>query len=435
MPALLRDCRSLLLVAYTLLGLGLLLSSGMYTPLALLLVTLAFLAALGAWRASSRDGSNVPPVGLAAASLVTMLLAQLPFANAFYLQSLLYDRGVLACIALATLLVLFGYATKRARWSSWRRRVFLIVLCMGIAIQWLLPWASPAPLVDVFVMLQGAAKGLLYGHDPYTLTFVDIYGGQGISKPITTYTYPPANILLLAPFFAVFGDVRFGMLAANLVTLLLLWRLTRRDDDAWGELLLLLFLFHPRAAFTVEQAWLDPLILGVLSLALLLREEGERAWSAAAYGVFLSMKQYLVFFLPLWWLLERRPKHLLIGLCTGALTMLPFLLWHPGPAVFNGLLFHMSDAFRPDSLTVASLVYAKTGIAAGRSVSLAVGLVFAAATVWTCRRMPMPFGFLLASSVTFFAVFLLGSQAFCNYYMLVSGLLLLAVAAPQARSA
>ena len=429
--AFLRSGRSLLLLAYTFLALGLLWSNGLYHPVALLLVTAGFAALLGAWKAAFSDPDDDRPVGLAVACLVVLLLAQLPFANAIYLQSLLYDRAVLWFTLAAAVAVALAYGTRRARWSAWRPRVFAAAFCGGLAVQWLIPWVSPEPFIDVYVMLQESARALLAGQDPYTATFFDIYGGQGISKPITTYTYPPANILLLTPFFALLGDVRFGMLAANLITILLLWRFARCEDDAWAELLVLLFVFHPRAAFTIEQSWVDPLILGVLSLALLLREQRREGWSAAAYGVMLAMKQYLVFFLPLWWLLERRPTYLLLGVLAGLLTVAPFLVWHPGPAVHNGLLFHLSDAFRPDSLTLASFVYHATGMVAGRWLSGIAGIAFSAAALWTCRALPKPLGFVLASAVTFFALFFLGSQGFCNYYMLASGVILLAVAAPR----
>ncbi len=51
------------------------------------------------------------------------------------------------------------------------------------------------------------------------------------------------------------------------------------------------------------------------------------------------------------------------------------------------------------------------------------------ATFLLLRKLPKPLGYLYAVTVITFAMFLLGSQAFANYYYVVSGLLLFLIAA------
>ena len=305
-----------------------------------------------------------------------------------------------------------------------RTNLFFATLLCGIGMLLLMPVVSPKPHIDVHYMMQTVSERFLDGYNPYVTRFSDLYEGTGSSKPLTTFTYPPGNLLLLLPFFALFGDVRFGLVAALLLWLWTVWKFSR-DETSWAQVLLLLGVLHPRIQFVLEQGWIDPLILGALSLALLLHEADKAKCSAVLYGVFLGLKQYLVFFLPHYWLLERNPKKWLLAGLGGIALFLPFFLWNAEATLQNGILFHLEDTFRGDSLTLVSALHPFTHWEPSRGWSLLVGAVFCALTLWTCRRLSHMQGFLLASTVTTFAVFFLGSQAFGNYYFLVSGLQLL----------
>ncbi|MEK7218622.1 MAG: hypothetical protein AAB728_04120, partial [Patescibacteria group bacterium] len=77
-----------------------------------------------------------------------------------------------------------------------------------------------------------------------------------------------------------------------------------------------------------------------------------------------------------------------------------------------------------------------TGIVPPKWWTLAVSALASVLSVPWFRRLPRATAFLSASVLTLFATFLFGTQAFANYYYLVSGLLVLLIAClpPEARA-
>jgi heme/copper-type cytochrome/quinol oxidase subunit 4 len=184
----------------------------------------------------------------------------------------------------------------------------------------------------------------------------------------------------------------------------------------------------------IEQGWTEPFIAGAFGLFLWLRERRRGSLApAAAYGFMLSLKQYLVFFVLHLFMIERRGKALTIAAVTGFLTCLPFLVWDPVSFYTYGVRFQLETAFRPDGLTIVALFHRLFGLTAGKWLAALVGLGVA---LYTYRRfLPLGLvGYLLAVTLTTFSIFLFGSQAFCNYYYLVS-VLCLFVFAVHARPA
>jgi hypothetical protein len=141
----------------------------------------------------------------------------------------------------------------------------------------------------------------------------------------------------------------------------------------------------------------------------------------------LSLKQYLVYFVLHLFMIERRGKALAVAAATGFLTIVPFLVWDPVSFYTYGVRFQLATTFRPDGLTIVSLFHRLFGLTAGKWLAALVGLGVA---LYTYRRfLPLGLlGYLLAVTLTTFSIFLFGSQAFCNYYYLVSVLCLFVLA-------
>jgi hypothetical protein len=137
--------------------------------------------------------------------------------------------------------------------------------------------ASSAPRIDVWEMFQAASRGLLHGHNVYTQRWSPNLPGES-----RIYTYFPSSAVVLAPFYALFGDVRFGVMCAWLVSAVLIGRMTGDERAAtFGALVLL----YPFLTFSVEQSWSEPLILvGLLLMAL---------------AVVLTFQQYDLIFVPM----------------------------------------------------------------------------------------------------------------------------------------
>ena len=339
-------------------------------------------------------------------------------------------RVVLAVVSLFLIGAVSATFLRRAPDFRSCRAVFFAAIVAGVGLRLAMLLVSPSPVVDVFVMFQESAQHLLAGLNPYMVPVSDVYHGtRDYGYRVFGYSYLPANLLLQTLAYGLAGDFRYGCIAAELVVS---WTLYRVARPARGRLVpmlvVLLFLFHPRGLFVIEQGWTEPFIAGTFALFLWLRDRWpDSAWPGAAYGYMLSLKQYLVYFVLHLFMIERRPKALAAVAATGFLTIVPFLVWDPTSFYTGGVRFVLSTAFRPDGLTVVALLYQLFGFTAGKWLAALVGL---GVGVYTYRRFLNLglVGYLLAVTLTTFSIFLSGSQAFCNYYYLVSVLWLFALA-------
>ena len=168
---------------------------------------------------------------------------------------------------------LYGRGAPKRRascWSSWLQVQLWSLLSFGsppaLAASVLLVGgaciamviASPAPRIDVWEMYQAVARGLLHGHNVYTQ-----HWSPKLPHQATTYAYFPGAAVVLTPFYALFGDVRFGEILALLASAVLIGRMARDPQGAMFGALLLLF---PYLTFSVEQSWSEPVNLVVLLL-------------------------------------------------------------------------------------------------------------------------------------------------------------------------
>ena len=284
-------------------------------------------------------------------------------------------------------------------------------LTFAILLYLLVPVMSPSPRIDVFTAGQESTSRLLASENPYASSITDPYGGQkdfGYEK-MPGYPYLPGS-LLLQTVGGLFGDVRWVSVASMLLSAFLLWKISG------SGLLSLLWLYQPRGLFVVEHAWVEPLMVVTLLLMLKVKQQG------ILFGLLLSLKQSLLFFLVHGLFLERRT--LLKGIIVAAVIIVPFVLWDTAAFQEGVIEFSFAMGHRSDALTLPT----RMGIVLPRLWTLAVGLVASLITLRVFRSLPRPLGFLYAATITTFAMYLLGSQAFVNYYFFVGGLLLSTVA-------
>jgi hypothetical protein len=335
-----------------------------------------------------------------------------------------YYRAVLAVVSLALGgAVWAAFLRRESRPVGWRAFFFAGALA-GFGLRLWMLRVSPAPVIDVFVEFQESARHLLAGLNPYTVPVSDVYQGtQDYGYRLLGYAYLPANLYLQTAAYALTGDFRYGCIAAEAVVALALYRVAGPGRRV-AMLAVLLFVFHPRGLFVIEQGWTEPFIAGAFALFLWLRERRPASLGpAAAYGYMLSLKQYLVYFVLHLFMIERRGKALAIAAVTGALTCVPFLVWDPPSFLTYAVKFQLETPFRPDGLTVVSLLHRLLGLTAGKWLAGLVGLCVAAFTYRRFQPLGLV-GYLLSVTLTTFSIFLFGSQAFCNYYYLVSVLCL-----------
>lgn len=177
---------------------------------------------------------------------------------------------------------------------------------------------------------------------------------------------------------------------------------------------LALLLTFPRLPMVIEWGWSEPVSVGLLVLAM--------RWRAVEWVGVMS-KQYL---LPLGAVLLRgagvvpasewkaravSPKYVIPAaalLLTGGM-----VLWSPAAFWHSAMALQFRQPFRADSLSLAALVFDRTG---WQFPALAALGITGALTLWMAWRRTR---LVVACAVVLPVFFLLSKQAFLNYWFLV----------------
>ncbi len=419
--------------AHALLAIAMARSDGHEQPFALALVLLSAPAMVFAMRAS-RDPSSkwngVEPFAWALALASTISLLDLPPGRSIA-ESVSF-APFLAMSALASALVasyavdLWAPRVMPSRLARVRRWALLaLAAALGA---WLLR-ASPSPAIDVWQVHQQGSDTLLHGHSVYAEGVISTDDSHSHARLISSYAYPPLNLVLTTIGFALTGETRWAQLVAILAgSGVILWLIAQRASrrSTFADLVVVCLLFHPRGLFVLEQAWGEPLALPFLAgFALAVSARPFRA-AAVLAGLVVALKQHFVLYLPALALVPGiGVSGALVALATAAATYLPFLLVTPNGLFTAVVLHHLGNPLREDSLSI-------TGTLSRFGVQLPswVGIVASFVTFSTLRLVPRVVGALLLSSVlTFLVFYVFGRQAFCNYYYLLDATVLIAAAA------
>lgn len=338
--------------------------------------------------------------------------------------------AVLAASTVLTWVTLWrpGLAANRVGWTG----LGAAVMGLGAVVA-----GSLRPRIDVWVLLQDAARGLLTGRNPYTMAFPAAPQGQTTE----CFTYLPGSFLLGAPG-RLAGDVRWAELAVLLIGWLALVAAVRRRAsgrlDTTSQTLPLLTapvlalatfaLVMPATVRVVQQSWTDSLLVGLvlLTVALVIRDHTTMAMLPLA--VALATKQHVVLLLPLvlmWW--GRRRFLVVVG---GAAAIgLPWLLAAPTRMWTCAVTFFLDLPGTHDSISFWRFLPSPT--------RLPVVIALTVFALWLCwRRLPRtPAGFLLAAAIVNAAFDLANKQSYLNQWWFVAQLVLAAsiagIAAPD----
>ncbi len=419
---------------YMLLGLVLRLTYGTYHPILLIVLVVSFGAFVGL--AVMRRNSQEHIDSRTSQGLVLSMVF-LAFSVMLWLDPLIVTAqgtnmasGVRICTAfqLVTAIVLFA--------SQLSRRRLPLVVWPALAIAWaVVPLvrfqtlqASPNPPIDVFVTNTMASDYLLAGSNPYAGEYPDVYEGKFDYQP--GFFYWPAYLYWAAPFRAWLGDVRWAMIAADMLTAVALVVVGRKLElpTVTTALLPLVWLAHPVSLLVLELAWIDPLLIA--GIAALLVGLLSQKWLAVGVllGVVAATKQYgtLVGLMTLVYVFtHHRPaarRVLLSSAATWLLLMLPYVLLDWRALYDNTVAVYIGAAVRPDALSLVTHLQRTFDVALPGGLLLAVYLtVVASGCWWLSKRKEANLaewtGILATAMGT---IFLFGKQAFCNYYFVVA---------------
>lgn len=413
-------------------------ANGFYDPAALGWLTLALgCAAVGVAGPRAVPVPRQTLTALLIAGIVWQISELVQAFPAMYIEAPSLDTFRL-CAVLEGVVVLASLLPGR-RVQAWWFVVFAAInVGMGL---WIIHW-SPSPQIDVITVHNAALRAIVHGHNPYAITFRNIYGAgspfyapgaEAGGRVLFGYPYPPLSLLLVIPGYLL-GDYRYAQLAA-IVGAGALIAFARPSPHA--RLAGALFLTTPRTFFVLEQGWSEPisvLLVSLTAFVMLRAGRGPRWQDAAAIlaGLTMVSKQYLAVALPLLWrdaptFAPERRRVITLALMSGAIATVPFLLWGPGAFLKDVVFLQVREPFRPDALSYLVWV-ARSGWTIP-STWWTIAAMLAALAIAIARGERSPAGFCASLAFTLLATFAFGKKAFCNYYFLVIGVLCCAIAA------
>jgi hypothetical protein len=321
-------------------------------------------------------------------------------------------------VALSAILVA-GIAFAPQRWG--RFLVPLLLVTFVATAIWVLRQARP--VIDVFTFQQSSSKALLQGRNPWALTFPNPYRHDRFYGPGLVvegrlqfgYPYPPLPLLLVLPAYVLAHDIRYAhVFAVALAGALVAYARPGRNAA--------LFLFTPRVFLLLLLGWTEPLVVLLFALLVftLVRRPRLAPW---ALGLFLAVKQYLVF-VPFLAGLVAQGRRLVRLLALAALVVIvaivPLAAWNLRAFVHSAVTLQLVQPFRRDALSFAAWIARTTG----KELSWLAFVAVVPALILAARRAPKTAaGFASAVAASYLAFFAFNKQAFANYYYFVIGAL------------
>jgi hypothetical protein len=287
--------------------------------------------------------------------------------------------------------------------------------------------------VGVFTWTQTSVQALLHRTNPYTVVAPDVYLGRyDPGYTVSVYPYMPATLLAYAPWVGLLGDFRFALAACVAATIALIYRIGRRLGVSPPLIYTaaLAIVLHPSGPRMIESGWTEPLlVMGAALFVYFALENPKGIGQAATFLLLPALKQYVVAPTVLYLIRGRHTVRLRAVVAAGAIgaaTVVPFLIWN-WHATLSGMVFQMQAPTVPrlGSTSLVALMAATSGVYPGRWMSAVVQLIVGGVAWWRLKDHGVS-GLMLASALSLYATFLVGWQAFVNYYYFVGALLILA---------
>jgi hypothetical protein len=343
---------------------------------------------------------------------------------------LLWYEIVKRTLAGVSVLLVGLFASEDCRWQ---RRAAFISIVAALLLFVVGPIGAPQPPIDVFTWTQTSVQALLHRVNPYTVVAPDVYHGRyDPGYTVSVYPYMPATLLAFAPWVGALGDFRFALAASVVVTVVLLHRIGRRlgVSPRLTSAAALAIVLHPSGPRMIESGWTEPVMVAGATLFVYFALQNPRGiGQAATFFLLPAFKQYVIAPAVLYLLRGRqmlRPPAIVAAGAVGAATVVPFLIWN-WQATLSGMVFQMQAPQVPrlGSTSLVALLATTSGVYPAKWTSAAVQLVVGGLAWWRLKDHGLS-GLLLASALSLFATFLVGWQAFVNYYYFIGALLILA---------
>jgi hypothetical protein len=406
------DLNLALVAAWSLISLGAASHFGTYTPQAIGMMTagmgLLTIAILRLGTSGCRPPSRE---SLFLACIVAAVSAQIyPAGEHAHGPAEAWAHGLLVAAGVGLLLLVLRRQVHPWLASS------IVALAGGAGVAGIV--ASPRPAIDVWYILQGSSRALLHVRNIYAQAWP---GAEGHALP-----YLPGAAILVAPFYLVFGDVRYGLLTALLAAALAVAALRNSASGNAALVVSCLVLIYPRVLYGLEQSWPEPLLLALIAGMVWAVETKRPLLAMVCLTAALATKQHVLILVPLaaiWPAFGWRRTLTAVG--AAAVIVAAWFVASPRAFVHGAITYNLTLPPRHDSLSLFT-----SAIRAGRTPSFAfVPLLMVAVLgvgLWKLPRTTP--GFVLGSAWLLGMFNLLNKQSFFNEWSLVVGLIILGVA-------
>ncbi|WP_411284375.1 glycosyltransferase 87 family protein [Lapillicoccus sp.] len=386
-----------------------------------------------AWRSSSGSGRAVSSLSPSVVAGAILLGAVVNTAVLGLASSLSDGLKVTISLGYTALALSAAFAPTSRRWPPRAAPLLFIAIHAVLIVSWLM--AAP-PHIDVHVLLTEGSRAFIAGHNPYAMSYPNIYDVQDTLRfygpgfvvngevPFG-FPYPPISLLLALPAFAL-GDVRYtGLVLLTVLALGVLGDGRARSSRPFAVMLLC----APGAIWMMYGAWTETSIVTLLGFALWAIRRQRYTTAAVLLGLLFVSKQYFFVALPCLWMLRPLATRARVATfsASAAAATLPWLVADP-PAFVRSLVgYQLAPPWREDSLSLVGEVIRNVGgadIGWLRVLPVAAGLLVA--TIYSRRSSATASHFATGLALSLLATVMLSKNAVLNYYFLVGGALLLA---------
>lgn len=412
-----------LLVIYNLLILGYVFSRGFRSLDELIILVIAFtisLILLFSDKLLLPLGNNtVLLLPLFLTMEISIILSMILYGGLYqeypYLQNI--SKLLLISVLLASIAFILN---KKSIHKLFTKLNYFYILIAGIVLQFLMIISSPNPHIDAFYILKESIYGLASGQNPYSMHFTQLYPGV----PPDYYTYLPGFIYATFLPVILFNDPRVVFIIAQIFSVYFINLILKKYDDNTKEMVSIIFLFNPMTLFILEQSYGELLIPAFIFAFIYFSIKKNNRISSVLLGIFVSLKQIHLTILPFYFFyLGYKLKFIKYTLLTITILLLPFIIWSPYDFFRDNFLIYLNSP-NPSaklSLNIPRMLEEFIKIPV---LILVIFSSFIYLILITKLLKANLLKLIYCIYIWFFAIFILGTQAFVNNYYISSSLLL-----------
>lgn len=305
---------------------------------------------------------------------------------------------------------------------------FKYLIVIFIIVHFLMIVSSPDPKIDIFRSLKYGSAGLLSLKNPYQEVFPQLYQG----KILNYFSYFPTILFYFFPFQIIFGDVRIGIIFAQLIIAFLLNRLFQKNkiQPEMSQILILLFLYFPLNSYITEQSFVDVVIvLGTVLLLYYIYYPLNNNKFLYLISMFLMNTKQIFFVLTPLFLYKNNyfkdMKSAIKCYFFSSLLSLPFILWSWRDFLYDTVFIYFQPPHGVSadaSLNIRSLLVNFFHISVGQNIFLILTGILLLIVLF--KRSSQKYSLFRDFSIFFLGFFIVGSFAYMNHYYLAASLIL-----------